>query len=147
MNHGKRFVSFLQPQWTRWRSCQCGLCVGVSFNPCPPTRLSERSHSIWIYKLRTRQMWSITAISGHDRLCEIRVGLFSPVNRAKVELEQESCFTVIAFWLHNNTASGRKANSEPFCYGGANMICDMAYELWWQKSLNWNASFPMKDSR
>lgn len=35
-------------------------------------------------------MRSITAISRNERLREVRMGLFSPINGAKVELEQES---------------------------------------------------------
>lgn len=35
-------------------------------------------------------MRSITVISRNEKWLEIRVGLFSPINGAKVELEQES---------------------------------------------------------
>lgn len=66
----------------------------------------------------------------------MRAGLLSPINGTKVELEEEPCFTVIAFWLHNNTATARKANRGPFCYGTANMICDITQKLMKKKSLN-----------
>lgn len=83
-------------------------CVGVSFNPDPLTHCYLRVHlptaDNWKGQrgfISYRQDRSITATSRNDRLSGIRVGLLSPVNGTKVELEEEPCFTVIAFWLHN----------------------------------------------